>query len=220
MAPRTTSPTSTNSTTSTTGYLNATQLAARGWTPAMIRDFLGAPDRTEFIPRFRQSAPTLLFELSRVQAAERTEKFVQRLEVAARRSAVAKQAAHRRRVELLRLMSADEIPIPKLAPDVLADRAIRHREPRKPVAAAGADSNTLNRWKVNYLRHELTRYDSMIEGLFGRVGRAAAEKLLLRRVLEAIGKTYPDLLDECQRQLRVSERTSRSTATWRPSRPS
>jgi hypothetical protein len=46
----------------------------------------------------------------------------------------------------------------------------------------------------------------MIEGMFGQVGRAAAEKLLRRRALEAIGKTYPDLLDECQRQLRVSER--------------
>jgi hypothetical protein len=206
MAPRNVRTTSTTGTSSTTSYLNATQLAARGWTPAMIRDFLGRPDRTEFVPRFRNAAPTLLFEIARVQAAERTTKFVQRRELAARRSAVAKQAAHRRRVELLRLMSADEIVIPKLAPDVLADRAIRHREPRNSVDAATADSNTLNRWKVNYLRHQLTRYDSMIEGLFGRVGRAAAEKLLRRRALEAIGKTYPDLLDECQRQLRVSER--------------
>ena len=221
MAPRTTGTSATSATgngseaagagrgAGTGSHLNATQLAARGWTPAMIRDFLGRPDRTEFIPRFRQAAPTLLFELSRVQAAERTAKFAQRREVAARRSAAAKEAAHRRRVELLRLMSADEVPIPQLAPDVLADRAIRHREPRTAIDASSADSNTLNRWKVNYLRHQLTRYDSMIEGMFGQVGRAAAEKLLLRRALEAIGKTYPDLLDECQRQLRVSERRSR-----------
>ena len=191
---------------STTSYLNATQLAARGWTPAMIRDFLGRPDRTEFVPRFRNAAPTLLFALARIQAAERAPTFARRRELAARRSAVAKDAAHRRRIEMLRLMAADEIPIPRLAPDVLADRAIRHREPRNSIDAAKADSNTLNRWKVNYLRHELIRFDSMLEGMFGQIGRAAAERLLRRRALEAIGKTYPDLLDECQRQLRVSER--------------
>lgn len=195
MAPRT-----------TTSYLNATQLAVRGWTPAMIRDFLGRPDRTEFVPRFRHAAPTLLFALARVQAAERAPAFAPRRDLAARRSAISKQAADRRRVEMLRLMAADEIPIPRLAPDVLADRAIRHREPRNSIDAAKADSNTLNRWKVNYLRHHLTDYDSMLEGLFGQIGRAAAEKLLRRRALEAIAKTYPDLLDECQRQLRISER--------------
>ena len=109
-------------------------------------------------------------------------------------------------MEMLRLVAADEVPIPRLAPDVLADRAIRHREPRDPTDAAKADGGTLNRWKVNYLRHELTRFDPMIEGLFGQVGRSSAERVLLRRALEAIGRTYPDLLDECQRQLRVSER--------------
>jgi len=215
MAPRTTSPTttpstagttSTTGTTTTTGYFNATQLAARGWTPAMIRDFLGRPDGTEFIPRFRNAAPILQFAVARVQAAERTTKFAQRLELAARRSAIAREAANRRREEMLRLVTADEVPIPKLAPDVLNDRAIRHSDPRDAVDPAKADRSTLNRWKVNYLRHRLTHYDPMIEGMFGRVGRAAAEKLLRRRVLEAIGKTYPDLLDECQRQLRVSER--------------
>jgi hypothetical protein len=185
-----------------TSYLNASQLAARGWTPAMIRDFLGRPDRTEFVPRFRHAAPTLLFAATRVQAAERSAKFIQRRELASRRSTAAKAAAHRRRLDMLRLMSADEVPIPRLEPHVLAARAVRHRDPR----ARESDGNTLDRWKVDYLRQQLTRYDPMLEGLFGRVGRADVEKLLRRRALEAIGRTYPDLLDECQRQLRASER--------------
>lgn len=199
MAPRTT----------TTTHLNATQLAARGWTPAMIRDFLGRPDQTEYVPRFRQAAPTLLFAVPRVQAAERTATFVQRRELAVRRSAVAKAAADRRRNEMLRLMAADEVRIPDLAPHVLTDRAIRHRDPRDAIDAHKADEATLNRWKVNYLRHQLTDYDSMIEGMFGAIGRAAVEAVMRRRALEAIGKKYPDLLDECQRQLRVSERRKR-----------
>lgn len=189
-----------------TEFLNGKQLAARGWTAAMIRDFLGSPDHTEFIPRFRNAAPMLQFALSRVLAAERTKKWVQRLELAALRSAVAREAANRRREELLRLAAADEVPIPRLPPDVLTDRAVRHSEPRDRVGVTKADRSTLNRWKVNYLRHELIQFDATIEGLFGQVGRAAAEKLLRRRALETIGVTYPDLFDECQRQLRAGER--------------
>jgi hypothetical protein len=207
MAPRT-ARTATGAATGSTAkaYLNASQLAARGWTPAMIRDFLGRPDLAEDGPRFRRAAPTLLFAVPRVQAAERTAKFAQRRELAVRRSAAARAAAERRRLEMLRLMAADEVRIPSLAPHVLADRAVRHREPRDAIDPGKVDTATLNRWKVNYLRHHLTRYDSMIEGMFGRVGRAAAERVLRRRALEAIGKTYPDLLEECQRQLKVSER--------------
>jgi hypothetical protein len=189
----------------TAGFLNGKELAARGWTQAMIRDFLGSPDHTVFIPGFPNAAPMLQFALARVEAAESTEKWAQRLEQAARRSAVSRAAANRRREEMLRLVAADDVPIPRLPPDVLTDRAVRHSEPRD-APAAKADRGTLNRWKVNYLRHELIQFDATIEGLFGQVGRAAAEKLMRRRALEAIGRTYPDLLDECQRQLSVSER--------------
>ncbi|MFD0633186.1 hypothetical protein ACFQ9X_17975 [Catenulispora yoronensis] len=100
-------------------------------------------------------------------------------------------------------MADEEIPIPKLTPALLEARAIRHRDVR---ALTDPDPRTLNRWKVNYLRQQLARYDPMIEGLFGRVGRADAEQSLRRRVFEAIVKTYPELQDECQRQLRVCER--------------
>ena len=99
-------------------------------------------------------------------------------------------------------MAADEDPIPDLAPHALTDRPTRHRHPRDAIDAHKADDATLNRWKVNYLRHQLTDYDSMIEGMFGAIGRAAVEAVMRRRALEAIGKKYPDLL-------RVSERRKR-----------
>ncbi|MBW8803800.1 MAG: hypothetical protein JF587_08055 [Catenulisporales bacterium] len=172
----------------------------------MIRDFLGRPDTTEPNPRSAQAAPTPLFALSRIRAAERTAKFAARLAQAARRSAAAKAAARRRRMEMLRLMAAEEIPIPKLEPSVLEARAVRHRDARTRIDIRTLDPKTLNRWKVNYLRHHLTRYDPMIEGLFGRVGRADVERSLRRRVFDAIARTYPDLQEECQRQLRASER--------------
>ncbi|GAA1988949.1 hypothetical protein [Catenulispora subtropica] len=189
-----------------TDYLNITGLTARGWTAAMIRDFLGRPDATAPNPRFHNAPPTPLFARTRIDAAERTRKFAERRDLAARRSASGKAAARRRRMEMLRLMAAEDISIPHLDPAVLEARAVRHRDARARVGGASVDRKTLNRWKVNYLRQHLTRYDPMIEGLFGRIGRADAERSLLRRTFEAIAKAYPDLHDECQRQLRASER--------------
>ena len=190
----------------TSDFLNRKQLNARGWTDAMIRDFLGSPDHTEEGPGFRSSAPMLQFALSRIEAAERTPEFVNRLKVAVQRSAASREVWDRRREEMLRLVVADDVPIPRLSPDVLTDRAVRHSEPREVVDMKKVGRKTLNRWKVNYLRHELIRFDATIEGLFGEVGRAAVEKSLRRRALEQIGRTYPDLLDECQRQMGVGER--------------
>jgi hypothetical protein len=191
---------------SKTDYLNITGLTARGWTHAMIRDFLGRPDTSEPNPRFPNAAPTPLFSRTRIEAAERTPTFAKRRDLAARRSACAKATARRRRMETLRLMSAEEIPIPKLTPSVLEARAVRHRDAQARITSTAVDRKTLNRWKVNYLRQQLTRYDPMIEGLFGRIGRADVERSLRRRAFEAIAKAYPDLHDECQRQLRASER--------------
>ena len=94
-------------------------------------------------------------------------------------------------MEMLRLMAADEVPIPQARPGRPGRPRGPAPRPPRPIDAAKADRSTLNRWKVNYLRHELTRFDPMIEGLFGQIGRAAAEKLLRRRALEAIGKDVP-----------------------------
>jgi len=198
--------------TDTTLFLNASDLAARGWTPAMIRDFLGSPDTTIPNPRFRRAAPTLQFELSRVEAIESTGTFAWRRGKAERRSVAAKAAARRRRLRMLRLSTAKEVPVPELDPAVLEARAIRHRDAMSGKAAdvRTLDHRILNRWKVNYLRRQLTRYDPVIEGLFGEIGRADIERVLLRRFLEAIGRKYPDLQDECQRQLRAfSQRDQR-----------
>ncbi|MFG2548888.1 hypothetical protein [Streptomyces sp. NPDC048581] len=46
---------------------------------------------------------------------------------------------------------------------------------------------------MDHLRHRLTRCDEILDELYGRTGRAAAEELLRRRIYAAIAKAYPDL---------------------------
>lgn len=192
----------------TTEYARLRDLSGRGWTPAMIRDFLGGPDRTLAGGRFPDVAPVPLFDLARVAAAERTRAFRVRRADAEARSAKARAAAHRRRERILRLVTPEDIPVPRLDPGVLVARAVRHRDIGEDGAAdpGAADASTLDRWKVNYLRHLVSRYDLFVDGLFGRAGRAEAERLMSHRVYAAIGKQYPELMPECARQLGLRDR--------------
>ncbi|MBZ9638744.1 hypothetical protein [Streptomyces sp. PSKA30] len=202
----------------TRSHLSAAGLRARGWTPGMVRQLLGAPDLLRTNPHFHSAPQTRLYSIERVGAAERSEEFRAASAVAARRSAAARAAALRRRREVLARIAAEPIDVPRLAPDRLAALAVEHRnrldEERAswrwghvpdPATVDSAEPGALDRWKVNYLRHRLTRYDEILDELYGRTGRAAAEELLRRRVYAAISKAYPNLAQECERQLRERE---------------
>ncbi|WP_411077850.1 hypothetical protein [Streptomyces sp. cmx-10-25] len=68
---------------------------------------------------------------------------------------------------------------------------------------AGAPAGSLVRWQVSYLRHALSRYEALLDGLYGETGRGEAERLLRRRLYEAIGAAYPSLARECRRRIAV-----------------
>ncbi|MFG3505261.1 hypothetical protein ACGF5F_07055 [Streptomyces sp. NPDC047821] len=69
-------------------------------------------------------------------------------------------------------------------------------------AGASGGAGALVRWQVDYLRHALSRYDTLLDGLFGATGRAEAERLLRERVYGAIARAYPRLAAECARRTR------------------
>jgi hypothetical protein len=199
-------------------HLSAAGLRARGWTPAMVRQLLGEPDLLRSNPHFRSAPQTRLYSIERIEAAERGEEFGAASAVAARRSAAARAAALRGRREVLARIAAEPIEVPRLAPDRLVALAVEHRnrldEERalwrwghvtRPATADCAEPGALDRWKVDYLRHRLTRYHEILDELYGRTGRAAAEELLRCRIYAAISKAYPGLAQECERQLRERE---------------
>jgi hypothetical protein len=177
----------------------------------MVRQLLGEPDLLRVNPHFRAAPRIRLYRVERVEAAERSEEFRAVAAAAARRSAAARVAARRRRREVLARIAAEPIEVPRLAPHKLAALAVEHRDRRDeerayqrrgplPEGAAGLD-----RWKVDYLRHRLARYDELLSGLHGGAGRVAAEELLRRRVYAAIREAYPLLAQECERQLSERE---------------
>lgn len=199
-------------------HLSAAGLRARGWTPRMVRQLLGEPDLLRANPYFRTAPQTRLYRVERVEAVEASEEFRAVSAASVRRSVAAKAAAQRRRREVLARIAAEPVDVPRLPPDRLSAVAVAYRNRRdeersherwdhvpSPATVESCEPEALARWKVNYLRHLLTRYDELLDGLYGSTGRAAAEELLRRRVYAAISEAYPDLAQECERQLRERE---------------
>ncbi|MGW1951774.1 hypothetical protein ACWCPI_03280 [Streptomyces sp. NPDC001920] len=193
-------------------YLSAANLRARGWTVAMVRQLLHGPDLLRASPVSRSAPPTRLYRIERVEAAERSEEFRALSAVAARRSPGARAASQRRRREVSARVAAEALDVPRLAPARLTVLAVAHHERRaaertaqsgEPTGRTGA-AGILDRWKVDYLRHRLSRYDDILADLRDSAGRAAAEEVLRRRVYAAIAEAYPELARECERQLRDS----------------
>ena len=202
-------------------HLSAAGLRARGWTAGMVRQLLGEPDLLRVNPHFQAAPRIRLYRVERVEAAERSEEFRAVSAAAARRSAAARVAARRRRREVLARIAAEPIDVPRLAPHRLAALAVQHRDRREqekekeyeqeyerrgspaddaPVRGGSVDAVALDRWKVDYLLHQLARYDELLSGLHKGAGRVAAEELLRRRVYAAIIEAYPPLAGECERR--------------------
>jgi len=138
-------------------------------------------------------------------------------------------AVARRRREVLARILAEPIDVPRMDAGELAQRAVEHRARRETGATASTENTSgtsgtasttgtastlgtpspprtdrasLDRWKVDYLRHRLSPYDELLEGLSRREGRGRAAALLRQRIHTAIAEAYPGLAEECERRIR------------------
>ncbi|MEX0167574.1 hypothetical protein [Streptomyces sp. LMG1-1-1.1] len=206
--------------TDRTTYVTFAGVRRRGWTDAMVRDLLGTPDVQGRDPRRWSLTPVRLYLLARVETVERTPEFAETSVLSPARSAAAGAYAERRRSAVLAAIRAEPIEVPRLPGPELERRAVRHRHlltgrmtgrspsaPPPSAPPAGAPGvppvGSLVRWQVSYLRHALSRYEALLDGLYGATGRGEAERLLRRRLYESIAAAYPALAAECRRRIAV-----------------
>ncbi|MEU0405090.1 hypothetical protein ABZ318_33740 [Streptomyces sp. NPDC006197] len=197
--------------TDRTTYVSLAGVRRRGWTDAMVRDLLGTPDVQGRDPRRWSLAPVRLYLLARVETVERTPEFAETAALCRARASAAGIHAERRRAAVLAAIRAEPIEVPRLPRPELEQRAVRHRHllgarspgPDPAAARGGTPAGALVRWQVSYLRHALSRYESLLDGLYGEAGRGEAERLLRRRLYEAIAAAYPSLARECHRRIAV-----------------
>lgn len=182
-------------------YLTTSGLRERGWSDAMVRELLGAPDVQGRDPRRWSIAPVRLYRLARVEAVERTPEFARCAAASGRRSSAAEAGAEARRRAVLAAIRAEPVDVPRLPAAELERRAVRHRHLLGARGPGGLAAGALVRWQVSYLRHALSRYETLLDGLYGATGRAEAERLLDRRLYGAIAAAYPALAAECGRRI-------------------
>ncbi|MFI8288779.1 hypothetical protein ACIGBL_06505 [Streptomyces sp. NPDC085614] len=187
--------------TDCTAYVTLDGLRERGWTDAMVRDLLGEADVQGRDPRRWSLAPVRLYRVSRVEAVEQTPEFTRCAADSGRRSSAATAGAESRRLAVLAAIRAQPIEVPRLPAAELERRAVRHRRLLGARSPGGAAGGALVRWQVNYLRHALSRYETLLDGLYGVTGRAEAERVLRTRLYEAIAEAYPALAAECLRRI-------------------
>lgn len=198
-------------------FASAAGVKARGWTDAMIGKFLGEPDKLVRNPRYRSASEMRLYAIDRVEAAEVTEDFKAFQEKSKNRRASALKVAERKRdVTLERAKGytpkVDVIPMEtlrELALDAYEDRQCERAWRRGDhyfsiTDIIGVSREFSDRISVNYLRHERTTYDERLMDDFGQVGRREAYPIIKRNVLKEIARLYPELADECQRQIQRS----------------
>jgi hypothetical protein len=184
--------------------LTVAGLRERGWTDAMIREYLGEPDATRPNPRYSSAAPMKLYLAERAEAAEASPEWAERQRRGARRRAAGVAAADRKRAETEAL--ACQLAVALLSSLVLpADPQQAAIEAYNKWHSAGctcpgwrhlgfcdkrADASDslafLRRITVNYARHELTGYDRAYNQLARRVGHQDAHEILQSEVNAAI----------------------------------
>lgn len=93
-------------------------------------------------------------------------------------------------------------PLDKVRWAALQKKEEQYWDSESFASAYGADPATIDRWTVNYIRHNMVDYDYCLEKLKGEVGKDEAYRILKNYVLDLIKSTYPELAEECERQKR------------------
>lgn len=144
-------------------------LKNRGWTEAMIRDFLGGPHATRPLNRSGTHFQ-YLWRATIVEEIEADENFQERMSAAAKRSAVGHDAADARTVRVRTAVRkrAERLTIdPPQSLEELRENAVKSRQSWYNASSYGgdagmADDATVDRWCRNYLRHNCSNYDSLL----------------------------------------------------------
>lgn len=171
-------------------YLCLTELKQRGWTEGLIKKFLPEPDETKSNPYYSYSAPMKLYKVSRVEKIEKSEKFIKAMESISKRKAAARKAVETKTAKIVEWANSVKFSVPTLTKDELVKQAIAHYEQYHGTFLGTIDDEFVKRIATNYIRHECTNYDSVLDALEGMVGRDNAYEIIRQKINGAIKEQH------------------------------
>lgn len=178
-----------------------------GFTDSMIAKLLPKPVEKR---RIGYDSPYKLWGKGVVEAAMATPEFEELSAKAAKRRESAARGVAKRRArcaadfdERMARIEVGAMPIGAVRRNAMEARSRRAwKQGDYGFVARHAGKGTLDRWCVNYIRHELTNYDADLYEGKGQVGIGEEYARYRNAVLDAIADAYPMLADECRRQSR------------------
>ena len=160
-----------------------------GWTKSLINRFLPDPILKRN-PHYSKAAPMRLWEEDTVKKIMETEEFQKAMKKACKRKESANKAVDTKRRNMHHSIEEfiEAISIKILPDDELRSRTLQAKQiwyQKHPhydedydedvIANVNeADEDTLVRWVVNYVRHNLVDYDGFLYRIDGKVGAADA----------------------------------------------
>jgi hypothetical protein len=199
------------STESSEEYIPYSRLLQRGLTEATIMIFMDPPDKEAPNPHYRNGYPMKLYSLQRIKQIEETEEFKQVQGQNGYRKAASRKATATKRKKLLDRVNKWEVHINQQNTEELFNASIEnynfyHRDRSEDgfayePASMGSTIDFIHRITVNYLRHQWTTYDRKLIDIKGKVGVKEAFVLINQKIYNKISSIYPQLKEECDRQL-------------------
>lgn len=193
-------------------------LKARGWTDKAIAAMLPQPE-LKTNPFYKCAAPMKLWVADIVIQQENTEEFAavkaqkEKRQASARKAVATKKAHTKKHMQFYIDRIADFISVDMLSPEELRVQTLRakqqwynaHDRFEYVRDAENANEETIHRWEVNYLRHRMSDYDSMLDDSYDRVGWRECANLFRDVLFDRIAQVYPFLSEECERQKQRSK---------------
>lgn len=187
-------------------YYTKTNIKDRGWNDNMINLLLGDPDKTQKNFKYKNASPICLYEKNRVHNAEKDVKFIEYQKIRIIRQQAAEKAVETKLDSMQKYLDTIQAKIPYLSWGKLTKKSIKNyndwNSDNEKYATINSDEHFLNRLRVNYLRHELTKYEKYLNQIAGKVGGPAAYYTIKIKILDSITIAYPTLLNECESQKR------------------
>lgn len=183
-----------------TKYISKTTLLSRGWTEKSIDEILPPPKLVDN-PHYKCSSPMQLWEEKVVKQKERTKKFKEYAEKKAKRSQAMQKSIEKRKNETLEMSKTFDVTVERIDMDDLREETLISKwnwymdteQYDRADYVYIADPETLVRWEINYIRHNLTNYDYELEKLYRQIGKSDAYFEYRKNLMKKIKEVYPEL---------------------------
>lgn len=196
-------------------YWTKSTLLDRGWTEKTISELLPPPKLVDN-PYYKCAGYMKLWEQKTVKQKEKTKKFKVSAEKKAKRRESALKAVATKAEKTMSLLPTFSLEVERVSLEELRKMTLNAKwnwymyteQDWKADSVDFADEETVLRWELNFIRHNLSNYDNELDKLYGKVGKDVVYSKYKNQLMDKIFEVYPELkakIDEIEKRNSILE---------------